>query len=229
MAQGVDDQSKAAGDPAIEGEKADPAEKAGGEPTGPAAPPGAGTDTKTSSNDTSTGVGGLRRAERGAGRSLDILCVAHRRTRRARDSGRHPHQIDSQPANPVQHGVVLAIVGGVVSAAVLIWPKHRHAKKVLAIGVGAAVLGVCVSVGCGIFSFSMREAPSLDLVVTQTTANTLHVTVDASAISLKSDESMLLRVITLPDAAPAEPVQVLSRLDATAGGPAAGGDDSAVG
>jgi hypothetical protein len=104
-------------------------------------------------------------------------------------------------------GVVLAIVGGVVSAAVLIWPEAKHARGLLAAGIAAAVVGVCVSVGSGIFSFSTREAPSLDLVVTQTADNTLHVTVDAAAISLKSDESMLLRVITLADPPPDNPYQ----------------------
>lgn len=110
--------------------------------------------------------------------------------------------------------VTLTLVGGVVAAIALLWPKAK--KKVaavvlavvLAISAVVALVGVCVAVWNGTASLSVRETPSLDLSVVHKDASTITVTADAAATSLRANETMLLRVIALLDPTDRHPFAV---------------------
>ncbi|MCD2443709.1 hypothetical protein LQ757_15620 [Agromyces sp. SYSU K20354] len=101
--------------------------------------------------------------------------------------------------------VVATLVGGAAAAIVLLWPKAPAARWVLALSAAVALVGVCWAVIVGTASLSVREKPSLDLSVVAKDANTVTVTADAAASSMRAKETLLLRLIAFTDSASKHP------------------------
>ncbi|RXZ51903.1 hypothetical protein [Agromyces binzhouensis] len=101
--------------------------------------------------------------------------------------------------------VIATLVGGVAASIALLWPRATATRWVLAIGAGVALVGVSVAVVVGTANLSVREKPSLDLSVVPKDANTVTVTADASASSMRAKETLLLRLIAFTDLASKDP------------------------
>lgn len=94
--------------------------------------------------------------------------------------------------------VIATIIGAAVPVLIVSAPGAPSLSRFIgALGATLVVGGICWAVWLGAQSITDREAPSLDLTIVKVDNETVHVTAHASSTSLRTTETMLLRITAI--------------------------------